>query len=261
MGERDESRKTMRLWIEPLVTARLSADAGRLTYLRNYGKVIWIPSPFYVIKGGPEPILVDTSGPASLMATFRTEPVEPVMGFEEALALAGLSPDDIRVVVHTHLMYDHCANSRLLPRARFVVQKRELDFALDPHPMFAGVYQRQLFEDLPFELVEGDHELGAGIRLLFTPGHTPGNQSVAVSTSAGLAIITGFCCLLESFFPEPSPVWRTDRAPEVVPPGIHTDMLQAYESMMRVKKTADILIPFHDPVMASKKRIPEETAP
>lgn len=251
----------MSLWIQPLITARLSADAGRLTFLRNYGKLIWIPSPFYVVKGGTEPILVDTSGPASLMATLRTEPVEPVMEFGEALGLAGLSPDDIRVVVHTHLMYDHCANSRLLPRARFIVQKRELEFAYDPHPMFAGVYQRQLFEDLPFEIVDGDQDLAPGIRLLFTPGHTPGNQSVAVSTSRGLAVITGFCCLSENFYPESSPAWRTDQVPQVIPPGIHTDMLQAYESMVRVKKMADILVPFHDPVMTARKRIPEETEP
>ncbi len=251
----------MDLWIEPLITARLSADAGRLTFLRNYGKIIWIPSPFYVIKGGAEPILVDTSGSADLMATFRTEPVEPVMGFEEALGVAGLSLEDIRVVIHTHLMYDHCANSHLLPKARFVVQKRELEFAIDPHPMFAGVYQRQLFEDLSFQLVDGDCDLAPGIRLLFTPGHTPGNQSVAVSTSLGLAVITGFCCLSDNFCPERSPAWRTDQVPEVIPPGIHCDMLQAYESMVRVKRMADILIPFHDPVMAARKRIPEQAKP
>jgi hypothetical protein len=37
-------------------------------------------------------------------------------------------------------------------------------------------------------------------------------------------------------------------------------MLQAYESTMRVKELADILIPIHDPVMGAKKQIPEEKA-
>jgi N-acyl homoserine lactone hydrolase len=251
-----ERKLNMSLVIHPLVLARLSADAGRLTYLRNYGKTIWIPAPFYVITGGEEPILVDTSGSGSEMSRMRTEPVQSVMEFEEALRRLGLKPDDIRVVIQTHLMYDHCANSTRLRKAQFIVQKKELDFALHPHPMFAGVYRRDLFENLPFEVIEGDVEIRPGIRLLFTPGHTPGNQSVAVQTSAGLAVITGFCCLLESFTSQKSPAWVTEQAPDVVPPGIHTDMLQAYDSMIRVKQIADIIIPFHDPVMTAKEKIP-----
>ena len=244
--------------IYPFVTARLAIEAGRITYLRNYGSRIWAPCPFYLITGGTEPILVDTSGSADLMSGLRLEPVEPGLDFEQALAEVGLGLEEIRIVVHTHLMYDHCANSKLLPNARFMVQKKELDFAFDPHPMFAGAYQRNLFEGLPFEVVDGDQELMPGIKLLFTPGHSPGGQSVAVSTSAGVAIITGFCCTQDNFVPQKNQAWVTDRIPEVIPPGIHTDMLQAYESTMRVKNMADIIIPFHDPVMATKKRIPEE---
>ena len=244
--------------IHPIVTARLAVEVGRITYLRNYGKRMWIPCPFYLITGGSEPVLVDTSGPADLMSRLRLEPVEPVLDFQEALASLGLSLEEIRIVIHTHLMYDHCANSKLLPKARFVVQKKELDFALAPHRMFAGAYQRNLFEGLPFEVVDGDQELISGIKLLFTPGHSPGGQSVAVATSAGTAIIPGFCCILENFAPQKNQAWVTERVPEVIPPGIHTDMLQAYESALRVKNLADIIIPFHDPVMGTKKRIPEE---
>jgi glyoxylase-like metal-dependent hydrolase (beta-lactamase superfamily II) len=244
--------------IHPMVTARLSVEAGRLTYLRNYGKKIWVPCPFYLITGGPEAVLVDTSGNADLMSRLRLEPVEPVTDFQEALASVGLSLEEIRIVIHTHLMYDHCANSKLLPNARFIVQKKELDFALAPHPMFAGAYQRNLFEGLRFDVVDGDQELIPGIKLLFTPGHSPGGQSVAVSTSAGIAIITGFCCTQDNFVSQKNQAWVTNIAPEVIPPGIHTDMLQAYESTMRVKHLADIIIPFHDPIMGTKNQIPDE---
>jgi glyoxylase-like metal-dependent hydrolase (beta-lactamase superfamily II) len=244
--------------IHPIVTAQLAVEAGRMTYLRNYGKRIWVPCPFYLITGGPEVVLVDTSGNSDLMSHLRLEPVEPVVDFQEALASAGLSLEEIRIVIHTHLMYDHCANSKLLPNARFIVQKKELDFALAPHPMFAGAYQRNLFEKLPFEDIEGDQDLMPGIKLLFTPGHSPGGQSVAVSTSAGIAIITGFCCIQENFLPAKNQAWMTDITPEVIPPGIHTDMLQAYESTMRVKSLADIIIPFHDPIMGTKNQIPDK---
>lgn len=50
----------------------------------------------------------------------------------------------------------------------------------------------------------------------------------------------------------------TDRVPEVIPPGIHTDMFQAYESALRVKNLADIIISMHDAMMAGKEKIPEE---
>jgi len=246
----------MGLTIHPIVLSRLAMEAGRLSYLREYGKRTWIPCPFFVILGGAEPILVDTSGSAEVMSGIRIEPVEHVLGFEEGLASLGLRAGDIRTVIQTHLMYDHCANSKKLINARFIVQKKDLEFALDPHPMVAEAYQRVLFENLPFEVVEGDVDLFPGVRLLFTPGHTPGIQSVAVSTDSGQAIITGFCCTLENFYPQKSQAWVTDRTPEVIPPGIHTDMLQAYESAVRVKKMAEIIIPIHDPVMTEKAKIP-----
>ncbi len=246
----------MALEIYPLVLSEMVVETGRMTYLRNYGQKIWVPCPFFVISGGEEPVLVDTSASAELMSKLRLEPVKHVMGFEAALAKIGLSSKDIRLVIQTHLMYDHCGNSKQISGARFIVQKRELDFAFNPHPMFAGAYQQQLFEDLPFEIVDGDVELVPGIRLLLTPGHSPGTQSVAVSTQAGLVVITGFCCTMENFNPKVNQAWVTDRIPEVIPPGIHTDMIAAYDSALRVKNMADIIIPMHDPVYAKKTRIP-----
>ena len=247
----------MALTIHPLVPSRIAVEAGRITYLRNYGRSLMLPCPFFVVTGGSEPILIDTSGAAEVMSGLRSEPVEHVMDFDEALAQVALAPEDIQLVVHTHLMYDHCANSMHLPNAKFVVQEKELAFARNPHPMYAGAYQSHLFEGLPFEVVDGDVELMPGITLLFTPGHSPGIQSVAVKTDAGLAVVTGFCCTLENFSPRVNEAWVTDIVPDVIPPGFHTDMQQAYESAVRVKEMADIIIPFHDPKMTAKKQIPE----
>lgn len=248
----------MEYTIRPLVTARFAIDAGRLTYLRNYGKQIWIPCPFFFIEGGKKRILVDTSGEAEHMAGMRSEPVEHVCGFEDALGSVGVSPEEIDIVIHTHLMYDHCANSKKCPRAVFIAQKKELEFARDVHPLLAGTYQKQLYEGLRFEEVDGDQEIEDGIRVLFTPGHTPGCQSVAVKTWQGLAVITGFCCIRENFDSEKlkEGPWQTDKRPEVIPPGIHYNLFEAYDSALRVGDMADILIPFHDPEMCSRKSIP-----
>ncbi|MBN2568907.1 MAG: MBL fold metallo-hydrolase [Deltaproteobacteria bacterium] len=202
--------------------------------------------------------MVDTRGHEDVMSRLSHEPVKPVMNFEKGLQNFGLDLRDIRIIIHTHLMYDHCANSKLLPKAEFVVLTKELDFALDPHLMVAGAYQRNLFEGLSFQIADGDQELLPGIELLLTPGHGPGGQSIAVSTNAVVAIITGFCCTNDNFLPQKNQAWMTDATLKVIPPGIHTDMLQAYESTLRIRNLTDIIIPFHDPVMGTKKQIPDE---
>jgi glyoxylase-like metal-dependent hydrolase (beta-lactamase superfamily II) len=81
---------------------------------------------------------------------------------------------------------------------------------------------------------------------MLTPGHSPGGQSVLVDTSAGKALITGFCCNAENF----------PKGGGVICPGVHLDAVQAYESARRAREAADILIPLHDLSVGAKKTIP-----
>jgi len=85
-------------------------------------------------------------------------------------------------------------------------------------------------------------ELLPGIKVLKVPGHSPGTQAVAVETAAGTAIITGFCAIAENFSPpeDKQNIWP------VVAPGVHTDALASFDSAVRVKKMADIVIPVHN---------------
>jgi len=246
----------MKWQIFPLVPSEMVIEMGRMTYLRNYGRALWLPCPFFILKGAEGVVMVDTSGPAEVMSKLRVEPVRDLMSFEEALASVDLAPEEISLVILTHLMYDHCANAKLLPKAKFVVQRAELEYAEDPHPLFAGAYHAQLFRGLDFEVIEGDHHLMPGIQIIHTPGHSPGCQSVAVDTGAGTAVITGFCCVMDNFEPKGGSAWISDRSPEVIPPGIHLDVEEAYESAKRVKELADIVIPIHDPSLKTKGQIP-----
>jgi N-acyl homoserine lactone hydrolase len=246
----------MSLTVYPVVPARMVIDLGRMTYLRNYGMARWLPCPFFVIKGGEKIIMVDTSAPAAVMAKLRTEAVEDVMSFEEGLATVDLKPEDISCVVLTHLMYDHCANGSKLPNAKFYVQAEELAYARNPHPLFAGAYHTELFEKLRFEIIQGDSELVPGIKLIHTPGHSPGCQSVVISTSSGKIVITGFCCTMENFTATGGSAWPSACQPEVIPPGIHVDFQKAYESAKRVKDIADIILPMHDPILNTMNHLP-----
>jgi hypothetical protein len=71
---------------------------------------------------------------------------------------------------------------------------------------------------------------------------------VVINTKAGKAVITGFC-VNEHNFPATGPV---------VPPGVHLNLMDAYDSVRRVREMADILIPLHDWSVGRKRSIPEE---
>lgn len=230
--------------IHPLVVGLNRTDQGIMTYQRGYGQRIWLPIMAFLIKGGEGNILVD-SGMEDFMLPEDADHGLEVLEFEEALERHGLTPEDIDLLIQTHLHNDHCENTYKCTNARVVVQQIELDFCLNPHPLDHR-YFADLIEDLELETVEGDVEIAPGIELLLTPGHTPGGQSVAVNTSAGRAIITGFCCN-DKNFPSTGPA---------VPPGVHTDAIVAYDSINRIKDLADILIPAHDLAVARKTVIP-----
>jgi N-acyl homoserine lactone hydrolase len=232
--------------IQPLVVGINETDQGIMTYQKAYGKRIWLPIYVFYLHGGDQRILVDTG-----MEEFMVPPGAEketglqIMQFEEALGTAHLKPEDVDIVIQTHLHNDHCENTYKCTNAKVYVQKAELDFFKAPHPIDHRYYS-DLLDDSEVVVVEGDVEIAPGVRVILTPGHTPGGQSVAVDTREGTAIITGFCCNAENF-PSVGPV---------VTPGVHLDAIQAYESARRMKEMADILIPIHDIGVGLRGRIP-----
>jgi glyoxylase-like metal-dependent hydrolase (beta-lactamase superfamily II) len=170
----------------------------------------------------------------------------PIMEFEDALATVNLRPEDVDIVIQTHLHNDHCENTHKCVNAKVYVQKAELDFFRNPHPIDHRYYS-DLLDACDVITLEGDAEIVPGIRVLLTPGHTPGGQSVAVQTANGTAVITGFCCNAENF-PSVGPV---------VAPGVHINAIEAYDSARRVKQTADLIIAVHDPAVGRRGKIPD----
>jgi len=106
---------------------------------------------------------------------------------EDALHALGHGPEDIRWVINTHLHFDHAGGNLsreglAFPRARYVVQKGELDFARHTNERTAGSYLPHNFEDVPFQLIDGETEILPGIRGLPTPGHVPYHQSMLLES-------------------------------------------------------------------------------
>jgi glyoxylase-like metal-dependent hydrolase (beta-lactamase superfamily II) len=111
---------------------------------------------------------------------------------EDALGELGHTPDDVRWVINTHLHFDHAGGDTwrdpagkvglAFPKARYVVQKRELEFARHTNERTAGSYLAHNFETVPFDLIDGEAQVLPGIRALPTPGHVPYHQSILIES-------------------------------------------------------------------------------
>ena len=106
----------------------------------------------------------------------------------DALAEHDLSPADVRIVINSHLHFDHCGQNAVFKHAPFYVQRAELDRA-----RLEGGVPAQWFDfaGARFELVDGDAEIADGVRVVATPGHTIGHQSVIVDTPGGGEVMIG----------------------------------------------------------------------
>src|SRR5262245_18315680 len=98
-------------------------------------------------------------------------------------------PRDVACIINTHLHYDHCGGNRLFPGVPIHVQARELADArsLDNYTFREWVD----FDGATYVEHEGEVELLPGIRLLPTPGHTDGHQSVLVETGGRPVVVGG----------------------------------------------------------------------
>ena len=106
----------------------------------------------------------------------------------EALKAAALDADFVRTMINTHLHFDHSGQNAAFPGVPIFVQQSEWDVAWDEGYTITEWLD---FEGARYERVRGDVEIVPGIRLLATPGHTPGHQSVSVETDEGLVLIVG----------------------------------------------------------------------
>jgi N-acyl homoserine lactone hydrolase len=149
------------------------------------------PVPVYLIEVGEERILVDTglNPDAAADAASHYEGADSIGFFQleqEVPLESQVDLDSLTGVILTHLHFDHAGGLALLPESLPIyVQRREWEATRDPEAVARNFFLPRDYEGVEDRvvLVDGDHDLfGDGsIELLFTPGHTPGHQSVKVS--------------------------------------------------------------------------------
>ncbi len=239
--------------IKPLLLGKLKTNKGQMTYFVDWGKEIWSATVTWYIKAGEHNVLIDTGISCSdIQKYLYGRAYEEIKSFEQALNSVGITPEDVDIVIQTHLHFDHCGNTSKCKNAKVIVQEEELKFAYSPHALFYGSYNLSFLKDLRFSTVSGDNEILPGIRVILVPGHSPGTQAVSVDTEKGKVIISGFCAIKENFSP---PEAMRLRWP-VIAPGVSVNSLQAFDSALKIKGLADIIVPQHEMEFAEREEIP-----
>ena len=160
-----------------------------------------------LVESGDRTILVDTCAghddhTAEIMGVVRqfgsiTEHHADVRSAAEA---AGWAPEVIDTVVCTHLHFDHCGGNlagheAAFPAARYVMVGDEWDYwsTNDADDSYGSVDAsvRPIIDAGLADLVDPDHALTDEVRLVPTPGHTPGHVSVLIASQGEQAVITG----------------------------------------------------------------------
>jgi glyoxylase-like metal-dependent hydrolase (beta-lactamase superfamily II) len=182
----------------------------------------------YVVKTPHHTILVD-----SCIGNDKPRPQRPAWNmktddtYARALNAAGVSVGDIDFVMCTHLHVDHVGwNTRLengrwvptFPKARYVFAKQEYDHwfaenAKTEIPPFADSVL-PVVEAKRHELVSNDYQIGDHVRIVPTPGHTPGHIAVAMGRGKDDAVFSGdlMHSPLQTLYPELSIKFDVDPA-------------------------------------------------
>jgi N-acyl homoserine lactone hydrolase len=192
----------------------LTIGKGILQNLAPNDPPIQIPVGYYVIKHPKGNILFDTGcndkliedinyWPAGLQGLKPTNTPDVAIDFQ--LKKIGLTPNDIKYVVASHLHLDHGGNVGKFPNSIIVVQKEEIQNAFWPEPGTGGPYV--LGDVMPLRAPNSNYPnaqkmiqlqsdldiFGDGsVVVKRWPGHTPGSQMMTVKLkNTGLVILTG----------------------------------------------------------------------
>lgn len=181
-----------------LWSRRRPPDENNLLPMQCVGAIIRHRGRVIVVETG-----MGTKLPEQTAAMYRVW--EPD-GLLQALKRLSIRPEEVDLVTATHLHWDHCGGfttrnrhgevELTFPRARYLVQRSDFDFALAPDVRSRAGFIADDFlpvaERGAIEFVDGEVEVIPGLVLRQTGGHTPGHQLVIVRASPDLAcVVTG----------------------------------------------------------------------
>jgi glyoxylase-like metal-dependent hydrolase (beta-lactamase superfamily II) len=161
-------------------------DKSFLVYMKYMGQPYEAALKPLLIQTSHKNILVDT-GIGELPERYRkyySITRKPEQNIKAQLARHGLKPQDIDLVVNTHLHFDHCGNNALFQNAKFLVQADEYNYALQPERFQETAYIKEFFDiKADYQLVQSEFNINDEVRLVPTSGHSIGHQSVVIEAA------------------------------------------------------------------------------
>ena len=142
---------------------------------------------YVVVRPGGGFLLFDTGMGSDPDVDRHYRPVRRPLS--EALGRAGVSLDEVLLVVNCHLHVDHCGGNPALAGRPVFVQGTELDIA-----RVTPDYTLPQLIDFPgarYERLDGATEVEPGILVIPTPGHTDGHQSLVIHCEDGTVVLAG----------------------------------------------------------------------
>lgn len=241
--------------IYPINQGTRIMDIHDIVYRQPVGKELPFAYGAFLLRGEDGRAIMVDSGAPSLSEIREKEyplrtPDEDMDMAEEVKKQCGADPAEISMIIYTHLHWDHAWNSGKFPNAVLIAQEKEMSEAVCPLKTARKSYGFMvesggpdwLHSILRFQPVRGDAEILPGIRIMMTPGHTSGSQSVLVDTSEGVYMLPGD--------------WIASglNLEMELPTGSTPDVAAWYHTLDKVKRL-DLagILPCHDPMTYTKK--------
>jgi N-acyl homoserine lactone hydrolase len=168
----------------------------------------------------------------------------PVMRAEEtllpSLAAVGVNPDDIDVVVCSHLHPDHCGCNAFFKKASILVHARELEAAQSPGAEATGYLRADWDHGQPTDLISSERDVfGDGrVVLIPLPGHTPGTMgaNVHLDRDGSFLLVSDAVSLRENLDTDTVPrnTWNAEA------------LVKSFEEIRRIEKSGATVICGHD---------------
>ena len=223
-------------------------DKGIFSDTGEYdGKPVVLVDPCWLIRHPKGTLLWDT-GLGDKIAENRSG-VDFELGHMQVdvtlldqLKTIGLTPDDITYLSFSHTHLDHMGNANEFPHATWILNKAEIAWAeTRPNP-FVNPDSFDAYKTAKTEMIDGDYDVfgDRSVRILKTPGHTPGHQALLVKLrKAGTVIISGdLYHLRDNYRFHRVPPFNVDRA----------DTLASIDRINAIlKNTKGRLVVHHDP--------------
>ncbi|MFT3989597.1 MAG: N-acyl homoserine lactonase family protein [Aestuariivirga sp.] len=219
-----------------------------------------IPVPWFLIKHPLGNVVIDGGNAIEAAIDPRAhwghvvDAYDPIMNIRDNCVdqcrSVGVEPHDVRYVVQSHLHLDHSGAIGRFPRAQHIVQSIEYEYAFKPDWFAAAGYIRADFDrpGLDWKFLGGEYTdnfdlFGDGvIRMIFTPGHSPGHQSFLITLpNSGPILLTV------------DAAYTIDHWNDKALPGFLTSAVESAHSVAKLRRVAEMtgaqVVTGHDPVL------------